>query len=152
MIKRFDIAQPQILKDGDVYSCQTNIHTAIVSHQQYIEDQLLDGMIQAAREAGVNELYLIDRDEVKRAIVEYMERKQLITDKAHLHVKELNVSALVDKNYPMNISRVLAHQFEDVIAPYIIMQAIPDEQARLNHAIRYQGTLRLLIRDTPEKV
>ena len=153
MINHIEISQPDITQDdSNLFSLHNTMKTVILDHTQYVENKLTDSIIQAAKEAGINELYLIDRDEVKRAIVEYMERKNSITNQAQFHVKELNVSVYVDKNAPIGISKLLAQQFEDVIAPYIIMQEIPDEQAGQYNAVRYQGTLKLLIRDTPEKV
>lgn len=153
MINHIEISQPDITQDdSNLFSLHNTMKTVILDHTQYVENKLTDSIIQAAKEAGINELYLIDRDEVKRAIVEYMERKNSITNQAQFHVKELNVSVYVDKNAPIGISKLLAQQFEDVIAPYIIMQEIPDEQAGQYNTVRYQGTLKLLIRDTPEKV
>lgn len=153
MINHIEISQPDITQDGsNLFSLHNTMKTVILDHTQYVENKLTDSIIQAAKEAGINELYLIDRDEVKRAIVEYMERKNSITHEAQFHVKELNVSVYVNENNPRIISKLLSHQFEDVIAPYIIMQAIPDEHAKRCNAVKYQGTLKLLIRDTPEKV
>ena len=148
MINHIEISQPDIAQtDTNCFSLHNSIKTVILNHSQYMENKLTESIIQAAKEAGVNELYLIDKDEVKSAIEEYFKRKKMITSEEPYHIEELRVSVCVDRNNQMGISKLLAHQLEDAIAPYIIMQAVPDEYARLNQAVKYQGTLRILVRD-----
>ena len=152
MINHIDIEQPQFIFEGDKRSIHSNIKTAIINHQQFVDENITSAMIEAAKQAGVNEMYLIDRDEVKKAIVEYMQRKNRITAEKNYEVKELKASVYISKGTQMSyaqISKILAQKFEDEIAPHIIIQAVPDEYAQQIQSVKYEGTLRFLKRKRP---
>ena len=154
MINRFDIEQPQLTFDGDKCSIHHKISTLILNHQEFMEGKLTAAIIEAARQAGVNEIYLIDRDEVKKAIVEYMQRKNRIKAEENYEVKELKASVYISKGTQFSyaqISKILAQKFEDEIAPHIIIQAVPDEYAQRIQSVKYEGTLCFLMMRRPPR-
>ena len=88
MINHIEISQPDIAQtDTNCFSLHNSIKTVILNHSQYMENKLTESIIQAAKEAGVNELYLIDKDEVKSAIEEYFKRKKMITSEDPIILK-----------------------------------------------------------------
>ena len=147
MIKHYDIDLPKIKYEAKdpVLSFDNKIRSIIMEHSNYIEEKLTDGVIQAAIEAGVNEIYLIDRDEVKKAIVEYYERKNRIAAQKEYNIKTLSASITFSENDYSKISKLLAYRLVDEVAPYIKMQPVDDEFARKIGAMRYNGTLKILV-------
>ena len=71
-IKHFKIQEPEISELDNIYSIQSKIYVDMINRH---EAAIYEAIVKEAKEAGINDLYLLDKEFIISAIREKIERE-----------------------------------------------------------------------------
>lgn len=135
MFKHYKKPYLEMIKplNNDTFLAEGKISTIAVKHAEFVNEKLLDAIVQAAMDAGCDEVFMLDKDQVRQAITEYVRaHQQCKFEKKKYNICEIKNTADINRMELDNmrikrIKREIASNLLDEIFEYIRFEINPEE-------------------------
>lgn len=101
----------------------------VLKHEMYIDDAICKAAAKAAFDEGVTDVYLLDLDQIKQALLEYWEREHQITAKRIVEPIPIRATFSVNKGFctPDRINYMAVRCMTDDLTQHVKIRSIEDK-------------------------